>query len=273
MSSPPSRAPIDVAALHRGLVGPTAPLRRLDVVTSTGSTNADLLDRHSGGDDIRGTLLVAEHQTAGRGRNGRSWSAPPRSQIAMSMGIDAADVTPQHWGWLPLLTGVALVDAVHATTGIEAGLKWPNDLMVGTGKLGGILAEVAAPDPVIVIGVGLNVSLTGDEATDPRATSLLMLGAAVVDRDTLLKYIVCELVSRIEQWRREGGRATSLMNDYRQRSVTLGAKVRAILPGDQEITGIGCAVDDLGRLNIDTGDETVAVSAGDIVHLRPGTPT
>ena len=78
----------------------------------------------------------------------------PRSQIALSVGVGADGVPPEAWGWLPLLTGVALVDAVRATTGIEAGVKWPNDILVGTGKLAGILAEVAAPDPVIVVGLG-----------------------------------------------------------------------------------------------------------------------
>lgn len=250
-------------------IEPDLPVRRLDVVETTGSTNADLLARHAAGDDIRGVALVAEHQTAGRGRNGRVWSAPPRSQIAMSLGVDAAGVPPATWGWLPLLAGVALVDAVREVTGVEALLKWPNDVLVGTGKLAGILAEVAAPTEVIVVGLGLNVTLTAQEAPDPRATSLLMLGSPNTDRAVILKCILGELMSRIGQWRSAGGRAGQLMDDYRQRSATLGAQVRAILPGDREIVGTACAIDDLGRLSIDAGAETVQVSAGDIVHLRP----
>lgn len=263
MSSSPDRRPLNAS--------PGLPVGRLDVVETTGSTNADLLARHAAGDDIRGAVLVAEHQTAGRGRHGRSWSAPPRSQIALSIGVDAADVLPASWGWLPLLTGVALVDAIREATGIEALLKWPNDVLVGDGKLAGILAEVAAPDPVIVVGLGLNVTLTAGEAPDPRATSLWMLGSPNADRDFLLKCILGELVSRIEQWRSGRGRVSELMSDYRRRSATLGARVRAILPGDREVTGTACAIDDLGRLIIDTGAETVQVSAGDIVHLRPAT--
>lgn len=263
MSSSPARRPLNTP--------PSPPVRRLDVVQTTGSTNADLLARHAAGDDIRGAVLVAEHQTAGRGRHGRSWSAPPRSQIALSIGVDAADVPPANWGWLPLLTGIALVDAIREATGVEALLKWPNDVLVGTGKLAGILAEVAAPDPVIVVGLGLNVTLTAEEAPDARATSLSMLGSPNTDRDFLLKCILGELISRIEQWRSAGGRDNELMSDYRQRSGTLGARVRAILPGDREVTGTACAIDDLGRLGIDTGTETVQVSAGDIVHLRPAT--
>lgn len=250
-------------------IEPDLPVHRLDVVETTGSTNADLLARHAAGEDIRGVALVAEHQTAGRGRNGRVWSAPPRSQIALSLGVDAAGVPPETWGWLPLLTGVAIVDAVREATGVEALLKWPNDVLVGTGKLAGILAEVAAPAAVIVVGLGLNVTLTAEEAPDPRATSLLMLGSPNTDRSLILKYVLGELMSRIGQWRSAGGRTGQLVDDYRQRSATLGAQVRAILPGNREITGTACAVDDLGRLSIDTGTETVLVSAGDIVHLRP----
>ena len=242
------RVALDIAGVRRDFVGPGLPLRRLDVVTTTGSTNADLLARHSAGEDIRGAVLVAEHQTAGRGRNGRSWSAPPRSQIALSAGVSAAGVVQEAWGWLPLLTGVALVDAVRATTGVEPGLKWPNDVLVGAGKLAGILAEVAAPDPVIVVGLGLNVTLTADEAPDPRATSLLMLGSSMLDHSALLGSILAELIARIEKWRLAGGPDASLVDDYRRHSLTLGTRVRASMPGDRQVTGVACGIDDLGRL-------------------------
>lgn len=262
------RSPLNPAALRASLIGPDGPVRQLDVVEETGSTNADLLARHAAGEDITGTVLLAEHQSAGRGRNGRSWSAPPRSQIALSMGVDAAGVPPSAWGWLPLLTGVALVDAVRQATGIEAGVKWPNDVLVGTGKLAGILAEVAAPDPVIVVGLGLNVTLTADEAPDPRATSLLLLGASTLDRDTLVKGVLEQLVIRVRRWQSAPGPDPALIEDYCARSLTLGARVRAILPGEHEIIGTATQVDELGRLLIDTDTDVVTVSAGDITHLR-----
>ena len=187
------RTPLNVASLREQLSG--LPLHRLDVVETTGSTNADLLARHAAGEDIAGAVLLAEDQSAGRGRNGRSWTAPPRSQIALSIGVRAEGVPPTAWGWLPLLTGVALVDAIRETTGIQAGVKWPNDVLVGTGKLAGILAEVASPDPVIVVGLGVNVTLTPEEAPDPRATSLQMLGASMLDRDVLAAAILRELIT------------------------------------------------------------------------------
>jgi len=177
-------------------------------------------------------------------------------------------VPPAAWGWLPLLTGVALVDAIRETTGIEAGVKWPNDVLVGTGKLAGILAEVASPDSVIVVGLGLNVTLTPEEAPDPRATSLQMLGASMLDRDILTATIVRDLTSRIQRWQSEHGPDPHLVEDYRTRSLTLGSRVRAVLPGDREIIGTATQVDDIGRLLIDTDTEVVTVSAGDITHLR-----
>lgn len=269
MNQPRYRAELDVDGVRRDLVGPDRPLTRLDVVQTTGSTNADLLARHRAGEDIAGVVLIAEHQSAGRGRNGRSWSTPPRSQIALSVGIAAREVPPTGWGWVPLLTGVAVVDAVRATTAVPAKLKWPNDVLVGERKLGGILAEVAAPDPVIVVGLGLNVTLTVDEAPDPCATSLLMLGSTMLDRSALLGSVLAELAARIDHWRCAGGPDAELIADYRRQSLTLGTRVRAILPGDREIVGIAVDLDDMGRLHIDTGAQTIAVSAGDITHLRP----
>jgi len=270
MTDTPPRPPLDVVGVRRDLVGPERVLHRLDVVESTGSTNADLLARHAAGEDISGAVLVAEHQSAGRGRQGRHWSTPARSQIALSLGVDATGRPPSTWGWLPLITGVALADAVQATTGIAAGLKWPNDILVGDAKLGGILAEVASPAPVVVIGLGLNVTLTASEIEQiaPEATSLLMLGSTMLDRSALLGSILAELSARIDRWRSVGPDAAAI-EDYRSRSTTLGRRVRALLPGDREIVGTATDLDELGHLHIDTGAQTVAVSAGDITHLRP----
>jgi BirA family biotin operon repressor/biotin-[acetyl-CoA-carboxylase] ligase len=241
----------------------SGPWRRIDVVTETGSTNADLLARAAAGEDIDGAVLIAESQTSGRGRHGRSWSTPPRSQVALSVGVGVGEVAGEAWGWLPLLTGVAVVDAVAEVAGIKAGLKWPNDVLVGTGKLAGILAEVASPQPVVVVGLGLNVT----EAPDPVATSLSMLGATV-DRADVAESVLKHLAARIAAWRGAGGADDALAADYRSHSVTIGSRVRASLPGDRTVVGVAADVDDLGRLRIDTGDDLLTVSAGDITHLR-----
>jgi BirA family biotin operon repressor/biotin-[acetyl-CoA-carboxylase] ligase len=259
--------PLDEAALRAEVIGTRLGWRQLDVVAQTGSTNADLLARAASGIDIDGAVLIAEHQTAGRGRHGRGWSATPRAQITMSVGVSVIDVPTAAWGWLPLATGVAVVDAVNPrleVTGVEAGLKWPNDVLAGGGKLAGILAEVAKP--VVVIGVGLNVTQAPEEVAG--ATSLLDLGVAAPDRDQLVCSLLRELGGRIAAWRAARGSDPQLAADYRARSLTIGSRVRAQLPGGRELVGTARDIDDQGRLCLETDGETVVVSAGDVVHLR-----
>src|ERR1700677_1421071 len=267
------RPPLDAAALRIELVGTGLGWRQLDVVAQTGSTNADLLARAASGVDIDGAVLIAEHQTAGRGRHGRGWSASPRAQITMSVGVRVADIATSTWGWLPLATGVAVVDAVAPLiegTGVEAGLKWPNDVLAGppdrTGKLAGILAEVARPG--VVIGLGLNVTQAPEEVDGPGATSLLDLGVAAPDRDQLLRRLLRELGGRILSWRAARGADWQLAADYRTRSLTIGSRVRAYLPGGKELVGTASGIDDQGRLCLEVEGQTVVVSAGDVVHLR-----
>jgi BirA family biotin operon repressor/biotin-[acetyl-CoA-carboxylase] ligase len=264
------RTPLDESALRAIL--PSPPWRRVDVVAETGSTNADLIARAAAGGDVEGSVLIAEHQTAGRGRNGRSWSAVRGTQVTMSVGVSADGIPSRAWGWIPLIAGLAVIDAVGAASAVEPGLKWPNDVLArppGHGKLAGILAEVAAPAPLIVIGIGLNVSLRADELPDPGATSLALLGGKPTDRSEIIAPLLAGLARRVASLRDAQGADAALMAEYTAHSVTIGARVRAVLPGDREIIGDARAVDDQGRLCIDTGGETVVVSAGDIVHLRP----
>lgn len=251
-------APLDVEQLRASIAG--TGWRRVDVVDETGSTNADLVAR-AGSEDIAGAVLLAEHQSAGRGRHGRSWTTPRRSQIAMSFGVDTAGVAPGAWGWLPLITGLAVVQTVR-DLGVDAGLKWPNDVLVGDGKLAGILAEVAGT--VVVVGVGLNVSFTADALPDPRAVSLTMLGVSV-DRTELAGKLLTALDLLLERWRRSD---PGIADDYRRVSTTIGSQVLALLPGDTEIVGTATGIDDSGRLLIDSDGTTVTVSAGDITYLR-----
>jgi BirA family transcriptional regulator, biotin operon repressor / biotin---[acetyl-CoA-carboxylase] ligase len=263
------RTPLNAAALRAELIGTGLGWRQLDVVAQTGSTNTDLLARAASGTDVAGAVLIAEHQTAGRGRHGRGWSASPRAQITMSVGVSVVDVPAAGWGWLSLATGVAVVDAVAPLlegTGVQAGLKWPNDVLAGGGKLAGILAEVAKP--VVVIGLGLNVTQAPEQVDGPGATSLLDLGVDAPDRDQLLRSLLRELGGRIVAWRAARGADWQLAADYRARSLTIGTRVCAQLPGGKEIVGTASGIDDHGRLCIESGGETVVVSAGDVVHLR-----
>jgi BirA family biotin operon repressor/biotin-[acetyl-CoA-carboxylase] ligase len=264
MTAEDSRGTLDEAALRDAVIG--SMWRQLDVVAETGSTNADLVGRAAAGDDIGGAVLIAEHQTAGRGRQGRSWTAVPHAQISMSVGVDGADVPTEAWGWLSLAVGVAIVDAVAAVTGVKAGLKWPNDVLVGDGKLAGILAEVASPRPFIVVGLGLNVTLRSADVAGAQATSLLELGVAAPDRNQLVVQLLRELAARVSQWQRADSR---LRADYLKNSLTLGASVRALLPAGKDVVGVAQSIDEQGRLCItDDAGKTWTVAAGDVVHLR-----
>jgi BirA family transcriptional regulator, biotin operon repressor / biotin---[acetyl-CoA-carboxylase] ligase len=264
------RQPLDLPALRAAVGGLW---RQVDLVEQTGSTNADLLARAASGADVDGAVLIAEHQTAGRGRQGRGWSAAPRAQLTLSVGVSLADVPAGAWGWLPLATGVAVLDAVAPLlerTGSEAGLKWPNDVLAGPpgahGKLAGILAEVARP--YAVVGLGLNVTQDPGEVEGTRATSLLDLGVMAPDRDRLAAALLTRLGARIGAWRSAGGSDAGLAADYRARSLTIGSRVRAELPGGSEVVGTAVDIDDEGRLRITGDGETVIVSAGDVIHLR-----
>jgi BirA family biotin operon repressor/biotin-[acetyl-CoA-carboxylase] ligase len=259
--------PLDATSLRDGLAGPGLPWRRLDVVERTGSTNADLLARAADGEDVAGAVLIAEQQTAGRGRNGRVWSSPG-AQLTMSVAVDVGDVPADAWGWLPLATGVAVVDAVAAVTAVRSGLKWPNDVLADGRKLAGILTEVAPAQRSIVVGIGLNVTLQIDEVPDADATSLRALGVERPERGLLVRAILLELSHRFDSWRAANGADAKLLADYRARSVTIGSAVRAILPGGREVLGQARSIDEQGRLHIESDTGTVAVSAGDVVHLR-----
>jgi BirA family biotin operon repressor/biotin-[acetyl-CoA-carboxylase] ligase len=269
MTADGDRAALDEAALRSVVLGP-AGWRTLDVVAETGSTNADLIARTAAGEDVAWSALIAENQTAGRGRNGRSWSATPRAQITMSVGVPADGLPPAAWGWVPLVTGLAVVDAVARVTGVEVGLKWPNDVLASDGrKLAGILAEVASPGSTIVVGVGLNVSQAVDELPEPTAVSLTVLGAEAPDRGELIAALLDELRRRVGELTAAGGSDDALIADYRAKSLTISSRVRATLPGEKQVVGDAVSIDDQGRLRIDTGADVTVVSAGDIVHLRP----
>jgi BirA family biotin operon repressor/biotin-[acetyl-CoA-carboxylase] ligase len=262
----PARAPLDELRL-RALLGPRWP--RVDVVASTASTNADLLAARGAPDR---TLLVAEQQHAGRGRLDRSWVSPPGAGLTFS-ALFRPRVPIARWGWLPLLAGVALVDAVGATTGVTVALKWPNDLLAADGrKLAGILVQ--SVEDAAVIGIGLNVSTTNDELPVGTATSLVLQGAGEVDRTELLAAIAQALETRITQWEIAAGDAvvSGVASAYRDRCATLGAAVRVHLAAGGELTGIAADIDDAGRLVVRTpaGDERVG--AGDVVHLRTPRP-
>ncbi|MGW2305184.1 biotin--[acetyl-CoA-carboxylase] ligase [Streptomyces sp. NPDC001809] len=265
------RPPLNAPALRRALVLPDGLWTSLDVVTGTGSTNSDLAAR---ADELpEGAVLVAEEQTSGRGRLDRTWTAPARSGLFLSVLLKPR-VPVHRWGWLPLLTGVAAATGLAKAAGVDMSLKWPNDLLVSVAgeerKAGGILAERAGADAVVV-GLGINVTLREDELPVPAAGSLLLAGAVSTDRDTLLRAVLRSLGEWYGDWIRADGDpdASGLQATYAAGCATLGRRVRADLPGERMLEGEAVALDGDGRLVVATeGGGTEAVGAGDIVHLR-----
>ena len=244
------RPPLRGAALARAL-GPDR--WRLEVLAQVGSTNEVVAARAREGEPA-GLVVVAEQQTAGRGRLDRTWVSPPRAGLTLSVLL-RPELPAQRWPWLPLWGGLAVARTVREQTGVDAVLKWPNDVLVDGRKLCGLLAEVPVPG-VVVLGIGLNVTTRADELPEG-GTSLLREGATTTDRDTLLRALLRSLTDVLAEASPDG---------YRALCASLGTRVRLALPGGRALEGLAQAVDDAGRLVVDGSP----YSAGDVVHLRGG---
>ena len=270
----PPRLPLSEAALTEQIVRPGGLWREVSVVPRTGSTNADLVAR-AGGGAPEGLVLAAEEQTAGRGRLGRSWLSPPHAALTFSLLVRPVGVPPARRGWLPLLAGVATATAVRQVSGLDAVLKWPNDVLLGPRKLAGILAEQSGD--AVVIGIGLNVSTARDElpaagATSLPVTSLLLAGSASLDRGLLLSRILAEAERWYLAWRGAdppGDPETSgLRAAYLRLCATVGRDVRVELPAGTVSAGMATGLDADGRLIVSTPEGPLAVGAGDVRHVR-----
>ncbi|MGU3292227.1 biotin--[acetyl-CoA-carboxylase] ligase [Williamsia sp. M5A3_1d] len=241
----------------------------IEVVGATGSTNADLVARCATGDRV-GAVLIAEEQVDGRGRQGRRWESVPGTHLAMSMVVDAhGPAAAGALGWIPLLTGVAVVSAIAETTGVTSSVKWPNDVLVDGLKVSGILAELAhGPHRSVVVGIGVNTGLAADALPVPTATSLNLATGTPVDRSRLAGAILASMARELSRWPHDLG---ALAEDYRRVCGTLGTRVRVDLPQAQVLTGTATDVDETGRIVItpESGGAAVAVNAGDVTHLRP----
>jgi BirA family biotin operon repressor/biotin-[acetyl-CoA-carboxylase] ligase len=277
VSSPYSdldRPPLSEAALRRVLLRPDSLWTDLLYRASTGSTNADAADAARAGAP-EGLIVIADEQTQGRGRLDRVWQSPPRAGIAMSVLLRPGAANAER-GWspipateyalLPLLTGVALVEAVRRLGDVDAVLKWPNDLLINGHKCAGILAE-SVGDGAVVVGIGLNVTLHEDELPRQDATSLLLAGSSCVDRDPLVRAVARGIESWYVRWRDASGDATTsgLLESYRFHCATIGANVSVSMPaGRADVVGVASGVDSDGRLVVDGR----ALAVGDVIHLR-----
>jgi BirA family transcriptional regulator, biotin operon repressor / biotin---[acetyl-CoA-carboxylase] ligase len=245
--------------------------REVRTVTETGSTNADLLAAARAGEP-EGLVLVTRSQTAGRGRLGRQWQSPPGTGLTFSVLLRPAEVPPPALGWLPLLTGVAVASAVTEVSAVPTRLKWPNDVLTGRAKLGGILAE--AWDSAVVIGIGLNVSQRRDQLpATATSLSLAAAGGRPVSKERLLEAVLASLARWYLAWRDQpspgDADACGLRAEYLSRCATVGQEVSVMLPDGRSVSGRASGVDRAGQLEVLTAAGPVQVSAGDVVHVRP----
>jgi BirA family transcriptional regulator, biotin operon repressor / biotin---[acetyl-CoA-carboxylase] ligase len=261
------RPPLSATALQRSLVRQGSVWTSVEVREQTGSTNADLVLAATSGTGRAGAVLVVEQQTEGRGRLARSWVSPARAGLTFSVLL-APTPPVVGWGWLPLLTGLAVVDGIRVATDVETTLKWPNDVLAADGrKLAGILAERVDVGglPMAVVGVGLNVSTRADELPVPAATSLALAGADHADRQTLLVCVLRSLDVRLAAW----SAGALPVADYRAVSSTLGSDVRVELPSMDPLLGSAVDIAADGRLVVAAADGSrTSVAAGDVTHLR-----
>jgi BirA family transcriptional regulator, biotin operon repressor / biotin---[acetyl-CoA-carboxylase] ligase len=242
----------------------------VEVVDRALSTNALVSDRARAG-QREGLVVVAEHQTAGRGRLDRAWETPARAALTFSVLLRPASVPDRWWPWLPLLAGVAVVEGVTAAGGPACDLKWPNDVMHEGSKLGGILAERVdtAAGTAAVLGIGLNVSTLRHELPVSTATSLLLSGPVAPDRNALLVALLTSLTDRYRDWTGTGGDpGQGLADTYTRLCGTVGRQVRVELPSGPSLEGRVVGVDLGGCLVVESAGRTLAVSAGDVVHVR-----
>jgi BirA family biotin operon repressor/biotin-[acetyl-CoA-carboxylase] ligase len=260
-----SRDPLDAAAIQAASGDRWA---RVAVVAEVGSTNAELLGDNGAPDR---SVLVAELQTAGRGRFDRSWQSPRGAGLTFSVLL-RPPLPMSRWGWLPLLAGVALAESVRRIVpGLEVALKWPNDVLLALpdggsfGKAAGILAQTA--EDAVVIGIGLNVDTTAEELPAPTATSLRLCGTDTDrhGRAELLVEALARLDARYAQFCDVGGDADAcgLAADYRELCATIGSGV-TVDTGGTMLRGRAIDVDPGGRLVVDDGDRQHSIAAGDV---------
>lgn len=241
---------------------------RLEVLDESASTNAALRVLSADEDAWPHlSVLITDNQTAGRGRLDRSWIAPARSALAISVLIREVPAQPEAIGWIPLVAGLALADAVTVQLpGHEVAVKWPNDVMVDGGKICGILAE--STGSAVVLGAGVNTAMSADQFPVPHATSFAALGATCDDDRLVGDYLrrLDGLLSALRAW--GDSDRNGIYDAVSARCATLGRVVDVALPDGTNLHGTAVRLDSEGRLCVDVRGTETPVSAGDVVHAR-----
>ncbi|MCP9438449.1 MAG: biotin--[acetyl-CoA-carboxylase] ligase [Nitrospira sp.] len=256
--------------------------QRLYVHHEIPSTNSEAMALAQAGAE-HGTVVIADSQTAGRGRLTRQWYSPPGVNLYCSVIVKDLGRTGDlaEWlAWMPLASALAVAEAVQAVAGIHLSLKWPNDLVHHGRKVGGILCEslsVSLPESIVIIGIGLNVNLPQEIFPDDlrqTATSLFAISHQPVDRNRLLAQLLYELEQSVEELSIHG--PSRLRQAYVMRCKTLGQRVRAMLGADQEVVGTAESIAPDGALQVRPslpvpGRPTpglIDIHAADVIHLR-----
>ena len=238
-----------------------------EIVTKdeTESTNKDMLLAAADGVEP-GLVIIADFQRSGRGRFNRNFEAPPGTSVSISALV--RPTRPQEeWGWLSLLTGIAVAAAIRDIAGgsERVSLKWPNDVLVDQRKVCGILCESDGRN--VAIGIGINTSMDLDELPVPNAISLLLAGFPT-GKDELVARVLIQLDEIFGRWDATG----DIRAEYLAASDTIGREVRVILSEELSIAGIAIGIAKDGGLIVDTPSGPQSFSAGDVMHLRPTDP-
>lgn len=262
----PSRGPLDARRLAEALA--PFPDLSLELMAEAPSTNVVAAARAREG-AAEGLVVVADHQSAGRGRLDRTWDTPPGTAVTFSLVLRPS-VPASVWPWLPLLVGHNVAKALTAL-GYDARVKWPNDVLLDGRKVAGILLErIETPTgPAAVVGVGINVGMSAEELPVPTATSLAVAAPGAPEREQVLLEVVAAVREGYDLWQAGGDLGTTrLATSYRSNCATLGRAVRVDLPGGGALTGRAVDIDDHGRLVVEGPNGPESVGAGDVVHAR-----
>ncbi len=237
-------------------------VREYAEVDSTNRVAVDLVRSGAG----EGLVVVADHQTAGRGRRGRSWEAPPAASLLVSVVLGLPIDQAPHLD--TVACALAAADACADVAGFAPGLKWPNDVVVGERKLAGVLAEIPVPGAAVV-GLGLNVRWPGPMPPhlEPIAVTAESVAGRRLDTRQLLDAYLLRLEARCRDLA-DAGAVLAMMGEYRRRCVTLGREVRIELPGGRVWAGMATDVHDDGSLQVTSDAGSRRVTAGDVVHVR-----
>ena len=270
---------------------------RFEFLAEAGSTNDELRDAATGPEAAawpHGAVIVTDNQTRGRGRLGRTWLAPTGKTLAISLLLrpelaGGRPFPPDAYGWIPLIAGAAMTEAVRRavdlaaseavdvddddrTGGLDVELKWPNDVLISGYKVCGILSELLPDSGAVVVGAGLNLTLDEHDLPTLTSTSLLLATGRQPDADAVLADYLGDFLALMRAFTESGADAAASGVADRVSAVcgTLGSEVRVELPGDRELLGFAERLDHDGRLVVRDREngEPQSVAAGDVTHLR-----